>query len=48
MVANPQDLIRGRQMGPADGAAMARGVREYRRGTLGQSQRDEQFSTDNQ
>lgn len=47
MVANPQDLIRGRDMGPADGPAMSRGVREYRSGTLGQNQRNQQFSTDN-
>lgn len=32
MVADPGDLIRGRQTGPGDGEIAARGVKEYREG----------------
>ena len=34
MVANPADLVRGEPPGAADGTLMARGVEEYRKGTL--------------
>lgn len=34
MVANPADLVRGEPAGSADGTLMARGVEEYRAGTL--------------
>jgi pilus assembly protein CpaD len=32
MVANPGDIVRGRTMGPADGEAASRSIREYRKG----------------
>jgi len=34
MVANPADLVRGRQTGPASGAVLARGVELYQSGGL--------------
>jgi pilus assembly protein CpaD len=34
MVANPADLVRGRQTGPANGAVLARGVELYQSGGL--------------
>jgi type IV pilus biogenesis protein CpaD/CtpE len=32
MLADPGDLLRGRSLGPADGEAMSRGIRDYRAG----------------
>lgn len=43
MVANPNDLIRGRDTGGADGTAMSRGVRDYRSGKLGKDQDNPAF-----
>jgi pilus assembly protein CpaD len=37
MVANPADLVRGRQTGPANGAVLARGVELYQSGGLAKS-----------
>lgn len=34
MVANPQDLIRGQSMGPADGERASQRIRQYRSGKL--------------
>ena len=34
MLANPGDLLRGRPLGPADGEALSRGIRDYRSGEV--------------
>ena len=34
MLADPGDLLRGRTLGPADGAALSRGIRSYRAGKV--------------